>query len=419
MPEIKKETMENFLQLARDAVKQKDYDTATDHLISVLQFDSSNSEAFGIMGDMAFSKKDLNTAEGYYLRRLELAPESYEAHKDMGRLYLERCEYDSAIEEFKTALQYDKDHFDPYLYIASIYYNLGQYDEAYEWLYREVFEVKTEQSQSDRDLSNQMYYGISYTISQNKSIDELDDLIGQMESKYNVTIATQLVVNPDAPLMPFRKTGERSYEIDYDLDSGDKFYEVLSSLILLDNHLGGEHFDFRHFLMPTDDGRDQFEAMTRNTMVADSTLTMADVLNYLVVDIRTSLIRIYTDEVMHNTPEFKKYRPIRWLAMGNTATQSFNYIKKLERIHAPRWVVYTHKVLLYLKSVQFFEYFKARDKRIDFTFQFREHKMGCDIYNEHMDMKNQAKRRDWESFYHSFVNQICPVLRYYVKLEEI
>ena len=61
MTEIKKETMENFLQLARDAVKQKDYDTATDHLISVLQFDSSNSEAFGIMGDMAFSKKDLNS----------------------------------------------------------------------------------------------------------------------------------------------------------------------------------------------------------------------------------------------------------------------------------------------------------------------------------------------------------------------
>jgi hypothetical protein len=76
-------------------------------------------------------------------------------------------------------------------------------------------------------------------------------------------------------------------------------------------------------------------------------------------------------------------------------------------------------VLLYLKSVQFFEYFKARDKRIDFTFQFREHKMGCDIYNEHANMKNQAKRRDWEAFYHSFVNQICPVLRYYVKLEEI
>ena len=419
MPEIKKETMENYLQLARDAVQQKDYDTATDHLISVLQFDSSNSEAFGIMGDMAFSKKDLNTAEGYYLRRLELAPESYEAHKDMGRLYLERCEYDSAIEEFKTALQYDKDHFDPYLYIASIYYNLGQYDEAYEWLYREVFEVKTEQSQSDRDLSNQMYYGISYTISQNKSIDELDDLIGQMESKYNVTIATQLVVNPDAPLMPFRKTGERSYEIDYDLDSGDKFYEVLSSLLLLDNYLGGEHFDFHHFLMPTEEGREQFEAMTRNTMDADSTLSMADLLNYLVVDIRTSLIRIYTDEVMQITPEFKKYRPVQWLGMGNAIAQSYGYITKLERIHAPRLVIYTHKVLLYLKSVQLLEYFKACDKRIDFTSQLVEHKMGCAIYNEHINMKNQAKRRDWMAFYKSFVNQICPVLRYYVKLEEI
>ena len=79
---MKKETMEDFLQLARDAVKQKDYDTATDHLISVLQFDSSNSEAFGIMGDMAFSKKDLNTAEGYYLVGVYL---DAEAHLFCGR----------------------------------------------------------------------------------------------------------------------------------------------------------------------------------------------------------------------------------------------------------------------------------------------------------------------------------------------
>ena len=68
MPEIKKETMENYLQLAREAVQQKDYDTATDHLISVLQQDKSNIDAYGIMGDMALSKKDLDAAEGYYFR---------------------------------------------------------------------------------------------------------------------------------------------------------------------------------------------------------------------------------------------------------------------------------------------------------------------------------------------------------------
>ena len=105
--------------------------------------------------------------------------------------------------------------------------------------------------------------------------------------------------------------------------------------------------------------------------------------------------------------------------MGNAIAQSYSYIQKLERIYAPRWVVYTHKVLLYLKSVQLFEYFKACDKRIDFKSQLVEHKMGCAIYNEHINMKNQAKRRDWMAFYRSFVNQICPVLRYYVKREEI
>ena len=421
MAEVKQDKIQAFLQLARDAFQQKDFDAATDHLISVLQFDSSNSEAFGIMGDMALSKKDYNAAEGHYFRQLEFDPQSYEAHINLGRLYWERAEYDNAISEFKTALQQDHDHAhgDPYLYLASVYLSLGKYEEAYEWLYRQVFELKGEQPESDRDLYNRAYYGVSSTICQNMSINELDDLIRQIESKYNVSITTHLVVNPDAPLMPFRKTDEFSYEIDYDLDSEDKFYEVLSSLVLLDNCLGGEHFDFHHFLMPTDDGKDQFAAMVRNTMAPDSTLSMPDLLDYLVLDIRTSLIRLYTDEAMHNTPEFKKYRPILWLGMGNTIAQSYDYIKKLERIHAPRLVIYVHKVLLYLKSVQLYEYFKACDKRIDFQSGFNEHKMGCAIYNNHVNMKDSAKRRDWSAFYRSFINQICPPLRYYVKLEEI
>ena len=421
MAEVKQDKIQAFLQLARDAFQQKDFDAATDHLISVLQFDSSNSEAFGIMGDMALSKKDYNAAEGHYFRQLEFDPQSYEAHINLGRLYWERAEYDNAISEFKTALQQDHDHAhgDPYLYLASVYLSLGKYEEAYEWLYRQVFELKGEQPESDRDLYNRAYYGVSSTICQNMSINELDDLIGQIESKYNVSLTTHLVVNPDSPLMPFRKTDEFSYEIDYDLDSEDKFYEVLSSLVLLDNCLGGEHFDFHHFLMPTDDGKDQFAAMVRNTMVPDSTLSMPDLLDYLVLDIRTSLIRLYTDEAMHNTPEFKKYRPILWLGMGNTIAQSYDYIKKLERIHAPRLVIYVHKVLLYLKSVQLYEYFKACDKRINFQSGFVEHKMGCAIYNGHMSMKDSAKRRDWAAFYRSFVNQICPPLRYYVKLYEI
>ena len=421
MAEVKQDKIQAFLQLARDAFQQKDFDAATDHLISVLQFDSSNSEAFGIMGDMALSKKDYNAAEGHYFRQLEFDPQSYEAHINLGQLYWERAEYDNAISEFKTALQQDHDHAhgDTYMYLASVYLSLGKYEEAYEWLYRQVFELKGEQPESDRDLYNRAYYGVSSTICQTMSINELDDIIGQIESKYNVSLTTHLVVNPDSPLMPFRKTDEFSYEIDYDLDSEDKFYEVLSSLVLLDNCLGGEHFDFHHFLMPTDDGKDQFAAMVRNTMVPDSTLSMPDLLDYLVLDIRTSLIRLYTDEVMHNTPEFKKYRPIRWLGMGNTIAQSYDYIKKLERIHAPRLVIYVHKVLLYMKSVQLYEYFKACDKRIDFLSGFNEHKMGCAIYNGHMSMKDSAKRRDWAAFYRSFVNQICPPLRYYMKLEEI
>ena len=219
--------------------------------------------------------------------------------------------------------------------------------------------------------------------------------------------------------MPFRKTGDKTYEIDYDLDSNDKHYEVLTSLILLDNHLGGEHFDFHHFLMATDKGKEQFAAMTRNTMATDSPLSMADLVDYMVVDLRTTLIRIYTDEVIYNTPEFKKYRPIQWLGMGNAITLSYNYIRKLERIHAPRIVTNVHMVLLYLKACQLFDYYKATDKRIDFQSKRNEHKMGSIIYRDHMDMKDSAKRRDWSVFYRSFVNQICPPLRYYITLEEI
>ena len=159
--------------------------------------------------------------------------------------------------------------------------------------------------------------------------------------------------------------------------------------------------------------------MTRNTMDADSTLSMADLLDYMMVDLQTSLIRIYTDEIIHNTPEFKKYRPIQWLGMGNAIGRSYNYIKKLERIHAPRIVVYVHKVLLHMKSGPLFDYFRANDRRIDFHSGLKEHKMGSAIYCDHKDMRDSAKRRDWSAFYRSFVNQICPPLRYYIKLEEI
>ncbi len=420
MSEIK-ETTENYLRLARDAVQQKDYDTATDYLLSVLQLDKSNSDAYGIMGDIALSMKDYNAAEGHYFRQLEFAPKSYEAHKNLGRLYWNRAEYDNAINEFKTAMQQDQEHShgDPYLYLASIYYILGQYEVAYEWLYRLSFEVMTQQPQSDMDFFNKAYYGITSTINEKLSIDDLASLLQQIEAKYNVSITTQLVVNPDAPLMPFRKTGKQSYEIDYDLDSSDKFYEVLTSLILLDNYLGGGHFDFHHFMMVTDEGKEQFEAMTRNTMDADSTLSMADLLDYMMVDLQTSLIRIYTDEIIHNTPEFNKYRPIQWLGMGNAIGQSYNYIRKLERIHAPRIVIYVHKVLLYMKSGPLFDYFKASDRRIDFQSELKEHKMGRAIYCDHKDMRDSAKRRDWSALYRSFVNQICPPLRYYIKLEEI
>ena len=421
MTEVKQDKMQTFLQLARDAVKEKDYDSATDHLISVFQMDKSNSDAYGLMGDIALSKKDYNTAENYYHRQLELDTQSYEAHKNLGRMYWELTKYEDAISEFKTAMEQDVDHShgDPYLYLATIYFCLGQYDESYEWLHRMAFEVMTQQPLSDMDFYNKAYYGVTSTINQNLSINNLDDLIQRIEVKYNVTIATHLVVNPDTPLMPFRKTGDCSFEIDYDLDSNDKFYEVLTSLILLDNYLGRENFDFHHFLISTDKGREEFAAMTRNTMGAGSTLSMEDLLNYMLLDVQTTLIRMYTDEVIHNTPEYKKYHPIQWLGMGNTVGTSYNYIKKLERIHAPQLVIYTHKVLLYMKSGPLFDYFKASDKRVDFKSEFIEHKVGRAIYCDHVNMKDLAKRKDWDAFYKAFVNKVCPVLRYYLKLERI
>lgn len=421
MTEVKQDEMQTFLQLARDAVKEKDYDSATDHLISVFQMDKSNSDAYGLMGDIALSKKDYNTAENYYHRQLELDTQSYEAHKNLGRMYWELTKYEDAISEFKTAMEQDvgHSHGDPYLYLATIYFCLGQYDESYEWLHRMAFEVMTQQPQSDMDFYNKAYYGVTSTINQNLSINNLDDLIQRIEVKYNVTIATHLVVNPDTPLMPFRKTGDSSFEIDYDLDSNDKFYEVLTSLILLDNYLGGEHFSFHHFLISTDKGREEFAAMTRNTMGAGSTLSMEDLLNYMLLDVQTTLIRMYTDEVIHNTPEYKKYHPIQWLGMGNTVGTSYNYIKKLERIHAPQLVIYTHKVLLYMKSGPLFDYFKASDKRVDFKSELIEHKVGRSIYCDHVNMKDLDKRNDWDAFYKAFVNRVCPVLRYYVKQKKI
>ena len=102
MPE-KKETMENYLQLAREAVEQKDYDTATDHLISVLQHDKNNIEAIGIMGNMALSQKDFDAAEGYFLRQLEIDQE-----EEVGGLYADGKEAEAEKLAQKYGVKFNK-----------------------------------------------------------------------------------------------------------------------------------------------------------------------------------------------------------------------------------------------------------------------------------------------------------------------
>ncbi len=119
------------------------------------------------------------------------------------------------------------------------------------------------------------------------------------------------------------------------------------------------------------------------------------------------------------TPDFKKYHAIQWSGIGNIIGQSYDYIQKLERIHAPRLVINVHWVLLYIKSGAFFEYFKFCDKRIDFKSERSEHIMGRTIYFNHRDMKDLSERRDWIALYRMFVNLVCPPLSHYLKLKEI
>ncbi len=300
MADIKKETTENYLQLAREAFHQEDYDTATDHLISVFQQDKNNFDALGVMGDIALIKSDFAMAESYYLRQLGISPQSCEAHINIGRLYMKRTEFDNAIHEFETAIQLDSEHIqdDPYINLSAVNYYLGNNEESYDWLNRLFSEVKKPLSGSHSQLVNMLYQNLAFTIRDNLHVSDLDGLIQQIETKYKVSIITHAVVNPDTPLMPFRITGECSYEIDYDLDSVDKCYEILTSLVLLDNFIGGKQFDFLHFLTVKDNGREQFATMTRNTMDSDSPLSMLDLLNYMSLDIQSTLTHLYTDEII-------------------------------------------------------------------------------------------------------------------------
>ncbi|TAL33906.1 MAG: tetratricopeptide repeat protein [Spirochaetes bacterium] len=110
--------------------KQKNFQSARDHLLRAYSQDASLVDALFPLGASYFNLGDYSSAEQHLLRSLETGTDTIEAQYMLGIIYKSRKDYDTALRMFSNT-QVDRRFYIKSLYqVGEIYFERDEYDEA-------------------------------------------------------------------------------------------------------------------------------------------------------------------------------------------------------------------------------------------------------------------------------------------------
>lgn len=130
--EKKPEEAEDFYNLGRSRVEQKEYESAMEVFNQAIDIDPNKPEyyvsrawLYHLMGNDTYAFKD-------YEKALDIDPKHSSAYNSRGYVYYKRQEYDKAIDEYKRAIKIKSTSFTYRTNLGSAYREKGEYEKALE-----------------------------------------------------------------------------------------------------------------------------------------------------------------------------------------------------------------------------------------------------------------------------------------------
>lgn len=124
---------EAYRLLGQIAYEEHDDDLAIDYLIEALKIDPKNMWALIMMGNVYSKRKDdIKTARKYYDKVLESYPDNFIALNNVASVLMEEEHFEQAIDIFKKVISLDKTYPNSYYGMALAYVNLEKFQDAFD-----------------------------------------------------------------------------------------------------------------------------------------------------------------------------------------------------------------------------------------------------------------------------------------------
>lgn len=127
-------TVSYYVGQASGAIKDKEYDRATDNLNRALALDPVSPEALNLLGMVRFFKKDYPNAEAHFAKAIARKPSYAPALNNLGNLYYMTGRPEKAEELLKKALEISPRLTSAYYSLGALLLQAGRTDEAISFL---------------------------------------------------------------------------------------------------------------------------------------------------------------------------------------------------------------------------------------------------------------------------------------------
>ena len=144
--------VEKVLGIAMQHFNSKNYSSAEESFLRVIELDSENMNGLFYLGFINYINNDFDKSEEFYLKALEIEPDNKDIMEHLSGTYLKQDKYEEAISVL-TQIAEEDDNPATWLKIGKIYLDIEYYEEAQE-VFEKAIEIDLEFAEAHCELAN-------------------------------------------------------------------------------------------------------------------------------------------------------------------------------------------------------------------------------------------------------------------------